>query len=63
MLYELEYDLDTQIVVNSFVNDDYKEMSNAKVGHYLGYPENPFAKKQENDTVEEAKKDFSKWMQ
>ncbi len=59
MLYELEYDLDTQIEENSFVNKDYKEMSNAKARHYMGKYKYAFAK---NRRKTESLDDFRKWL-
>ncbi len=59
MLYELEYDLDTQIEENSFVNEDYKEMSNAKARHYMGKYKYTYAKKLEET---ESLDYFLKWL-
>ncbi len=59
MLYELEYDLDSQIEVNSFVNEDYKEMSNPKAKYYMGKYKYAFAKEPEKT---ESLDDFCKWL-
>ncbi len=60
MIYELQYDLDSQIEVNSFVNGDYKEMSNPKAKYYMGENKNAFAKGLEELEI---MKDFRKWLQ
>lgn len=63
MFYELEYDLDSQIAVHSFVRDGYQEMSNAMVGHYLGRPNVTSEDNQMSVSAEEEKEDFIEWMQ
>ncbi len=60
MIYELQYDLDSQIEVNSFVNEDYKEMSNPKAKYYMGEYKNAFAKRLKEPEI---MKDFRKWLQ
>lgn len=59
MIYELDYDIDTQIEENSFVNEDYKEMSNAKARHYMGKYKYAYAEKPEET---ESLDDFRKWL-
>ena len=59
MIYELEYDIGSQIVTHTFVNDDYEALSNAKVRNYMGSRKDAFAKEQEPPEKEE---DFSKWL-
>ncbi len=59
MIYELGYDIDTQIEENSFVNEDYKEMSNVKARHYMGKYKYAYAKEPEET---ESLDDFRKWL-
>ena len=64
MIYDLEYDIGSQIVTHTFVNDDYEALSNAKVRNYMGSRKDAFANEQEpaNEQKQPEKEDFSKWL-
>lgn len=59
MVYGMQYKLESQIETNTFVNNDYEEMSNSMVRYYTGPHQRPDPElKDEHETDEE----FLKWL-
>lgn len=59
MVYGLDFEIESQLTTNSFVNDDYEVMSNTKIGTYVGDSQEEL----DEDTVKNFKKDFHKWFE
>ncbi|MCM1211515.1 MAG: hypothetical protein NC318_07915 [Blautia sp.] len=63
MIYDLMYDIGSQIEEHSFVNGDYKADSNAKARYYVGKHRDAFEREEAIANKEIGKEDFRKWLQ
>ncbi len=62
MIYELKYNLHSQIEKHSFVNGDYEEMINAKVGQYSGSRGGILDEDQSPMKMLATEEDFHEWL-
>ena len=59
MIYDIDFEIESQLVTNTFVNEDYEMMSNTTIGTYLEDSEGNL----DQDTWEEFKRDFDKYLE
>lgn len=59
MVYGMQYKLESQIETNTFVNDDYKAMSNSMIRYFTGPHRHLDSELKEEDETDE---EFLKWL-